>query len=507
MITRRFMIASGLSFMGSGLIGSKRSWASHPSAHPADLASLASQIRGHVFGPQSDRYDALRKTSSFNPHTDARPAAIVRCLDEDDVAHTLEFARGENLEVAVRSGGHDVLGASTCNGGIVIDLAEMNGVRLQSSGTVATVGGGARSKAVDRMLQTQGVALALGCAPDVGVAGLTLGGGYGWLVGKHGAACDSLRSVRIVTADGRALTASAAENSELFWALHGGGGNFGVVTSLEFTAHPLCAVTAGIVAYPGARLAEFLRFYRDYMAHAPNELVVEVLVMTLERPVVFAVACWCGDAAAGARVLAPLRAFGPPLADGISVRPYFNTASPNAAIVLSKLGLEFAIRASNDFFASLACCRHRQNEPPTAAGSYWLGGSVDALTDGAIAAIVDRLAEAGHRTKFGLGHYLHGAVCEVDSGATPLIRPRGSLSYEFFTSWDPEVPAQPHMDWVDQSIAAMRPHSRSAYINYLSTDDANAVEASYGAYYGRLRGIKRTFDPSNIFHRNRNVRP
>ena len=249
------------------------------SAAPANFADLAARFNGTVLLPASKRYDAARRTFSFNPRTDRRPAAIARCKDESDVATAVEFARAKDLEIAVRSGGHDVLAASTCDDGLLIDLADLNSIRLNDTRSHVVTGPGANAGMLDRAMAAEGRLLALGCNAQVGVAGLTLGGGLGWFVGSLGAACDSLRSARLVTADGQFLTASEDQNADLLWALRGGGGNFGIVTEFELVAHPLTTVTGGYICFDGAKLPEFLRFYRDYMADAPDALVVEVAVM------------------------------------------------------------------------------------------------------------------------------------------------------------------------------------------------------------------------------------
>ncbi|NNF15780.1 MAG: FAD-binding oxidoreductase [Gammaproteobacteria bacterium] len=456
----------------------------------ADFAALADRFNGTVLLPASKNYDSSRRTFSFNPRTDRRPAAIAACKNEFDVATAVEFARANELEIAVRSGGHDVLAASTCNDGLLIDLAELNSIQLDANRALAITGPGASAGMLDRAMADRGRMLALGCNPQVGVAGLTLGGGLGWFAGSLGATCDNLQRVRVVTADGRIVTASETENPDLLWALRGGGGNFGIVVELGLVAHPLDTVTGGYLCFDGGKLPEFLRFYRDYMAAAPDSLDVEVAVMAPSRRLIVVMTSVLGDADKARQVLAPLRAFDKPLADGLRTVPYPGVVAP-----------------TNEVSQLFRPDSNSADEPNDAPGIQWLGGSLGELDDATIATIVEQVERARGGWAFNVGHHMHGAVCRTPAADSPLPRPRGTFTYHFATWWGSAASAPARMAWVDGAVDAMRKHETAAYVNYLSTDHPAAVERAYGANYARLQDIKRQYDPDNIFHRNRNIEP
>ena len=403
-----------------------------------------------------------------------------------DVARSVDFARHNGLEIAVKSGGHDVLGDSVCEGGMMIDTGMMTALEVSTSDQTVRVGSGVRSVQLDGTLQSQNLSAALGCNPMVGVAGLTLGGGLGWLLGKHGASCDNLRSVEVVTADGRQLKASNTENEDLFWGLKGGGGNFGIATSFEYTVHPLDQVVGGLVVISGDRLAEFMHFYADFMAKAPDELTVEITITTASEPLVVAIVCYAGDEQKAETILKPLRTFGT-LADTIGRFRYPLFTNPPPEVL-----------------------RQFERPPGETQGpynSYWKGASLSDWSDEAVNALVAARDGAMGDWSIGLGHYMHGAICRVDEAATPLIRREGSYSYFFNTGWRGSSESGAHMAWVDDSIVNLAKYSHAAYINYLSSNSEVDVAAAYGANYGRLQSLKRQFDPDNLFHLNRNIVP
>lgn len=458
----------------------------------ADFIELARRIRGAVLVPSSEGYEAARKTFSFNPSTDVRPAAVVRCVDEADVVRSLTFARDAGLEIAVRGGGHDVLGASTCNGGVVIDTSMISACRLDAATERVTVGPGARIGTINDVLQPAGRALALGDAGSVGVAGLTLGGGLGYLLGRYGAACDNLLRARLVTADGRVRVASSRENPDVFWGLRGGGGNFGIVTELEFTSHAVAEVTGGQIVWAVNDIRPFLRFFRDWVATTPDELTVELTINGDDEKLIFATVCHAGTAPAATHDLAPLVAYGPPAAVGVSRRPYALTAASSAAV-----------RAAAAAHSRPATERESNDAP----GVQWLGGSLDGLGDPAIAVVGEHLGRARGGWSFGLGHYMHGAACRVAPESTALVRKPGAFTYHFDAWWGNAVHAAQQMAWLAAAMDAMSPLSRPSYINYLSRNEPAAVRAAYGPHFKRLSALKRALDPDNVFHRNRNVPP
>jgi FAD/FMN-containing dehydrogenase len=306
------------------------------------------------------------------------------------------------------------------------------------------------------------------------------------LLGKHGASCDHLIGADLITAEGKVLRASEAENPELFWALRGGGGNFGIVTALDFRLHPVAEVLGGILVLR-TDIARFLRFYRAFMQDAPDELTVEISIIAGKPPVLVAIACWSGDAAAGEAALKPLRSFGVALADWIDKVAYARLTS-RMPEVGSLLGLT----------------QPQASGPPC---NYWRGASLRELSNASAEQIAAFIDQAPDGCSVGLGHYMHGQVCRVAQDATPLIRTAGQLTCFFNASWaDPNL-GEGCMRWVDRSSAAIRNlSSGGAYINYLSTDNQPAVKASYGKNYDRLLDIKKRYDPSNFFHRNRNIR-
>ncbi len=448
-------------------------------AQQRPLRRLAAGLGDRLITPGDQDYDALRRVHSFNPETDRRPAAIAPCHSATEVALSVSVARDAGLEIAVRSGGCDLLGASDCQGGLVIDLGPMNRLVLDARPAVARVGPGLTSGALARASASTGLAPVLGCHPAVGVGGLALGGGIGWLAGAQGAACDHLLEAEVVTADGRIVQASPEAHPELFWAIRGGGGNFGVVTSLELRLAKVDQAVGGTVAF-GAQapdaLPAFLRFYRDYMRSAADPLTVELnFGLFAGAPAIFATACWSGDAAAGLKALAPLRSYGKPLFDSIRVGRYVDLAA---------------------------------NAPPLPPNLFWRGASLDELGDGAIATLAAAIERAPPGWSIGMGHFVHGALAHAGPDATAMPRRPGQMTYFVGAGWGDHGDGGAGTAWVRSTMAAMRPHSSAAtYINYLSDDSEEAVRAAYGPAYARLRAIKRAYDPDNVFHRNRNIRP
>lgn len=441
------------------------------------FAALRSSFKGELIFPSDAQYERARRGASFNPTTDSHPALIARCNDAGDVARALEFAALAKLEIAVKAGGHDVLGASVRTNGIVIDVSGMKRVEIDAKTRIARVGAGVRSGELNLATAPYGLAPVLGCNPAVGISGLTLGGGLGWFLGTHGAACDHLVGADIVTADGKLRRATADENAELFWGIRGGGGNFGVVTSLDLSLISQDQVLGGAIAFR-ADTASFLRFYRDFMHSAPDALAVELNLFSIGQPVILALVCWSGDQAEGERVLRPLRTFATPLFDSIRSVSYAHlTDSPDGG-------------------------------GPKVENLFWRGASLDDLSDSAIERISNIVKSAPPGWSIGLGHFMHGEVCRLAKGATPLVRTPGQFTYFIGTGWNDAAQAASCMEWVIESMADMRSASSAAtYVNYLSDDSPNAIATSYGPNYARLRTLKRRYDPGNTFHHNRNIRP
>lgn len=485
-ISRRdFIACAGLASIGSaccpdGLL----------EFQPDRFVQFRNKFKGTVILPGDPAYDRARAPASFNPRTDKHPSFIARCMNEDDIVSALEFARTRSLEVAVRAGGHDLLGASVCEGGIVIDLSQMKSIVIDREHGTARVEPGVRASDLNTATSPHGLAAVLGCHPGVGVAGLTLGGGLGWLLGRFGAACDNLVSADVISADGKLRHASAGENADLFWALRGGGGNFGIVTSLEYQLYPVDQVLGGLIAFRGD-VASFLRFYRDFMKAAPDALAAEVSIVMVDQPTILCRVCWSGDTTEGDRVLRPLREFGPPVADAIGSVSYAHLTEPP--------GPEFGVRVFGPPPAVAP--------PPGVTYDYWKGSSLEELRDHAIEQIASAIGNSSRGMSIGIGHYMHGQICRVLDGATPLTRTSGQFTYFLDANWRNPARAAAAMAWVDDSWSAMRHFSSAGYVNYLSSNSEESVRATYRGNYQRLVELKRKYDPTNVFHLNRNIRP
>jgi FAD/FMN-containing dehydrogenase len=446
-------------------------------------------FRGLVLTEGDAPYDEARRI--WNGAIDRRPAVIARGLDHADVSAAIRYARERDLAIAVRGGGHGVAGAAMVDGGLVIDLSAMRGVHVDGSKRRAWVGGGALWGDVDTATQAQGMATVGGIVTHTGVGGLTLGGGLGWLMRTHGLAVDNLRSARVITADGQALAASEAEHPELFWALRGGGGNFGVVTSFEFALHPRGPVLAGPLIWPLEEAPALLRHYRDFISGAPDELATIVVLRQAPavaplppsvhgRPVCLVLVCWTGDHGAGERTLAPLRRFGRPLYDGIAATPY----------------VEF----QSGFDASA----------PHGWHCYWKACQLPALTDETI----DLLTEHAHRIEsprsYIIMFHMAGAVARVPEETTAYSRRTAVHNVNIDAVWLPveEDRAERERSWARAAYEALAPHQVGVYVNFLGDEGQERVRSAYGeAKYRRLAEIKARYDPDNIFRLNQNIRP
>ncbi len=442
------------------------------------LREFTAHIRGESIRPDDAGYDAARRV--FNAMIDKYPALIVRCADVADVMRAVMFARERGLTISVRGGGHNVAGFAVNDGGLVIDLSLMKGIRVDPARRTATAQPGLTLSELDRATQAHGLAVPLGIISMTGVAGLTLGGGIGWLNGKHGLACDNLLRAEVVTADGRLLTASPTEHADLFWGLRGGGGNFGVVTSFTYQLHPVGPVLGGGVTYPAAQAREALCFYHEFASTCPDELSTLASVSADEdgRPVVGVAVCYCGSIAEGEQAARPLRAFGPPVTD--DVRPMAYCA------LQSQLDVGF----------------------PRGRLHYWKGGRLAHLGDAAIAMLLDAVAQ-DPPPPYGISlQQVHGAASRVDPAATAF--PHRGQWYDFLilAQWADPVASEEIVQRTRALFAAMQPFlERGVYVNNLGTEEDERVRAAYGANYERLMAVKNAYDPTNLFHLNQNVKP
>jgi FAD/FMN-containing dehydrogenase len=449
----------------------------------ADAArELAGTFSGQLLQPGDASYEEARRV--HNGLIDKRPALIARCRGVADLVDAVKLGRDLGLEVAVRGGGHNVAGRATVDNGLMIDLATMKGIHFDPSRKTVRAQGGVTWGEVNRETQLHGLAATGGVVSTTGIAGLTLGGGLGWLMSKYGLALDNLLSVDLVLADGRTVTASNNDNADLFWAIRGGGGNFGVAASFEYQLHPVGpTITGGVVAYPITQAREALRFFRDYTASLPDELAV--VAALLHAPdgsgakLAAMVTCHCGPLAAGEQAMRPLKAFGPPVLDALGPMPYCQL---NAML--------------DDGY-------------PRGALNYWKSSFLAQLSDDAIDIMVESFARCPDPMCKLIIEHLHGAATRV--GVSDTAFPVRTAGYNFLVlgQWAERVISDRCIAWTRETYADMAPFFATArYVNYLDEDDVgDPVAAAYGANYRRLQKLKRKYDPDNFFHMNQNIRP
>ncbi|HEY6407057.1 MAG TPA: FAD-dependent oxidoreductase [Ktedonobacteraceae bacterium] len=410
---------------------------------------------------------------------DKYPALICRCANRADVLRAVDFAHSQQLSVAVRGGGHSLIGQSVCDGGIVIDLAQMKGMRVDPVKCTARAEAGLTLGEFLRRSQPFGLVTTTGTVAGTGLAGLTLGGGLGWFMGKYGLTIDNLLSVEIVTADGRLLTASATSHPDLFWGVRGGGGNFGIVTAFEFRMHAVGQVLAGKVVYPMAQAREVLRFYREYTSTAPDELTAYASLMTTPsgHPVIAINLCYCGPLDAGEQAVLPVRKFGVPLVDLICPKSYLKVVT------------------SADAGA------------PYGRNYYQKASTLSQLSDEAIDTIVDHSAVCTSPFSQILIQHVHGAASRVSPSETAFALREESYVISIIAAWEDDQ-SDLHQEWTRASWTAMQPFSSErVYVNFLDDEREGRVQTAYGVNYDRLVALKNTYDPTNFFSLNQNIRP
>jgi hypothetical protein len=443
----------------------------------ADIRDLAAGMRGQALIAGEDGYDQARRV--WNGMFDRRPAVIARCASPSDVMRAVSFAREHQLLTAVRAGGHSLSGKSTCEGGIVIDVSPMQSVRVDPQARTARVDGGALLAHLDRETRQFGLVTTAGTVSHTGAAGLTLGGGFGRVCRHFGLACDNLSSVDIVTADGRLLTASAQHNADLFWGLRGGGGNFGVATSLEYSLHPMDpTVLGGAIAWPIEQARDVLRFYAEFSAHAPDELNCDpAMFWTPDGAMIALETCWSADRAQGERVLQPLREFGKPALDRIAPMPYVALQSTSDAKLAH--GIRF----------------------------YGKSGFVAGISHADIDIMIDVFRSAPPGSFSLVMQQGGGAIGRTPADAAAFPNRRARYWIMISKGWH-----EPGED--EQRIAAVRnawkriaPLTDGFYVNAMADDEYARVAANYGPHYPRLQQIKRKYDPGNQFRLNANVLP
>ena len=405
---------------------------------------------------------------------------IARCRGVADVVRAVQFARANDLLVAVRGGGHNVGGRAVCDHGIVIDLSAMRGVFVDPDRRTVRVQGGATLGDVDRETHLHGLAVPAGVVSRTGIAGLTLGGGVGWLARKYGLTCDNVLSFEVVTADGAVVTADAEHHPDLFWALRGGGGNFGVVTSFLYRAHPVATVLGGLIIHARDQAGAVIRHYRDFMASAPDELTAYAgLLCTPDgTPAVGVIACYCGDPAEGARVLQPLRAFGTPLADTIQPMPF-----PAMQTILD-------------------------GAFPDGTFNYWKSTFLTGLTDEAIAIMVEHANRAGSPLSAVVIEMYGGAAGRVGPGDTAFAQRQAEYDIGIMAQWTDSADTDRQVAWARGLYDALKPYSSGSYLlNFLAEESPDTIRAAFGRNYPRLVEVKNKYDPTNFFSLNQNIQP
>jgi FAD/FMN-containing dehydrogenase len=449
--------------------------------NPSLLAELVRQVSGSVLGPNDAGYDSARAV--HNGLVDRRPALIVPCRTTSDVVAALVFARRSALEVSVRGGGHNVAGRAVTDGGVMIDLAPMKRITIDPVAATATVEGGVLWGELNDAAAAHGLAVTGGAVSTTGVAGLTLGGGLGWLMAKHGLAADNLLAVELVTAEGDVLRADTESHSDLFWALRGGGGNFGVATSFTFRLHPVHTIVGGVIAHPIDAAADLLRFYRDALAGAPDDLTVFAALMhapdgsgaQLAALVVF----HTGEFGEAERDLAPFEAWGSPLLAEVGPMPY--------PVMNTLLDAGF----------------------PAGSLNYWLSSFTRGLPDELIDRAVERFAAVPSPMTAILLEHFHGAVTRVGPTDTAVPHRHEGWNLVLPSVWTDPGETEANVAWTRDTFAALQPHfATGRWLNYLGDDQAdNAIRDAYGPNYERLREVKRRYDPDNVFHLNHNIVP
>ena len=443
--------------------------------------AFSGTLSGTVLRPGDERYEEARRV--HNGLIDRRPALIVRCRGASDVAAAVDFARESGLEISVRGGGHNAAGRSVADGALMIDLAEMKGMYVDPETRTMRAQGGVIWKEFNREAAVYGLAMTGGAVSTTGIAGLTLGGGLGWLMGIHGLAADNLLSVELVTAEGAVRKVTELSDPDLLWALRGGGGNFGIAASFEYQLHPLREVVGGLVAHPFEQAKDVLRFYREFTQSAPDELTVFAgLIHAPDDPSVrlaALVVCHAGSPDQAERDLAPLREFGSPLVVNVGPMPY-----PVMNTLL------------DDGF-------------PRGSLSYWKSSFVDELSDELIDLAIERFPTTPSPMNAILFEHFHGAVTRV--GATDTAVPHRDEGYNFLlpSVWLEPAETDANLVWTRETFDLASPYfAGRRWLNYLADDDGrDAVRAAYGPNYERLVELKRKHDPDNVFHLNHNIDP
>jgi FAD/FMN-containing dehydrogenase len=448
----------------------------------AEAVALAAQsFTGQLLRPGDPAYEERRKV--HNALIDKRPAAIASCRGVADIVDAISLARAAGLEVSVRGGGHNVAGKAAIDEGLMIDLSPMKGIHVDTAARTVRAQGGVLWKELNRETQLHGLATTGGVVGSTGIAGLTLGGGVGWLMPKYGLALDNLRAAEMVLADGRVVRASAEENRDLFWAIRGGGGNFGIAASLEYALHQVGPmVTAGAVVHPVARAFDVLRFFRDACATLTDDTMLMAALQTApddtNARLVAIVGGHCGSLADGVAAFREIKAFGPPVLDMIGPIPY--------ATLNGMLDPAF----------------------PKGALSYWKAQFLTGLSDEAIRALIACYQQCPSPMSHIIIEHFHGAASRVPTAATACALRISGFNVVIAAQWMETKDTDRGIQWARDTFTSLTPFlAPTRYVNYLEDDAADAAAVAYGPNLPRLREIKRQYDPENFFEQNVNIHP
>ena len=444
---------------------------------------LAKQIRGDLLTPDSPSYDTMRKV--WNGMIDRYPLAIARCRDVDDVVACVTFAHGNGIPATVRGGGHNVAGKAVRDDALIIDLSEINAINVDAPAKRAMAGGGARWASFDAATLQHDLYTTGGTVSATGIGGLTLGGGLGWLMRKHGLSCDNLVGAQVVTADGNVLTANASDNPDLYWALRGGGGNFGIVTQFEFALHDVAPLIGGIAMYPRVMLRDLFDFYRDFVVDAPDEIETQCGALIgppgspLEGEVAgFVAVCHAGPVEAGEALINRLKEFGPPTMDFIGPTTY------GAQQTMFDAGMVVTSR------------------------NYWRSSFVTELSDDMLDLMVTRADEMPRPGSLLLVEHMGGAIARVGQNETAFANRGANFNVSILSSWMDPADDERNIAWTRATGDELKSFSEGgAYVNYMADEDAANVRAAYEANFDRLVEVKRQYDPDNFFKANQNIRP
>jgi FAD/FMN-containing dehydrogenase len=444
------------------------------------ITELAPSFAGRFLQPADSQFEDARRV--HNGFVDKRPAVIARCLGAADVADALALAKKLGLDVAVRGGGHNVGGRGTIEGGLLVDLSLMKGLHADPKTRTARAEGGTLWKEFNRATQLHGLATTGGVISSTGVSGLTLGGGLGWLMAKYGMALDNLLGVELVLADGRVVHASKDEHPDLFWAVRGGGGNFGIATSLEFRLHAVGpTIAGGLVAHPISQARDLFRLFRDVTAKAPDDLMLIAALLTgpdASTRLAAIAACHAGPPAEAEAALRPIKQFGTPVMDVIGPMPY--------SVLNGMLDGDF----------------------PRGARNYWKSHFMDELTDAAIDALIDAFSRTSSPMSKVLLEHFHGAASRVPVTDAAYALRRPGYNMLLLSQWTDSAQDSTCVAWARDCYTTLQPFTgANRYLNYMDHDDAAALAAVYGANLDRLRQIKAKYDPQNVFHHNVNIKP